>query len=249
MTAGPTNVLSLFSGIGGLELGLERAGMTVVGQVENNPFCRQVLTKHWPEVPKHDDIRTAVDWWHSVDRPAVHIVAGGFPCQTVANPGLRLAQADERWLWPDMARVVRAVRPRVVIVENVAGLLSLGMDEVLGELAADGFDAEWTVLSACTVGAPHPRERVFIVAHAQGQPWRPATRGPAPEGAPPAGTGRPGISLPEPRNSGWWDAEPRVGRVADGLPGGLDRRVALGNAVVPQVAEHVGRVVMAAGPP
>jgi DNA (cytosine-5)-methyltransferase 1 len=240
------NVLSLFSGIGGLELGLERAGMTVVGQVEIDPFCRQVLAKHWPEVPRHDDVVTAVDWWQSSRRPAVHVVAGGFPCQTVANPGLRLAQADERWLWPDMARVVRALRPRIVIVENVAGLLSLGMDEVLGDLAALGFDAEWSVLSACSVGAPHPRERVFIVAHAPGEPWRPAACGSARAGAPTEGTGSAGLGLTEPRDSGWWNSEPRLDRVADGVSARLDRRAALGNAVVPQVAEHVGRLVMAA---
>ena len=88
------NVLSLFSGIGGLELGLERAGMTVVGQVEINPFCRRVLEKHWPEVPRHDDVRTAVEWWLGRARPAVDVVCGGFPCQPVSLAGRGLAYAE-----------------------------------------------------------------------------------------------------------------------------------------------------------
>lgn len=113
------NVLSLFSGIGGLELGLERAGMTVVGQVEIDPFCRRVLAKHWPEVPRHDDVRTAVAWWLDRARPAVDVVAGGFPCQPFSNAGHKRGIADERWGWPWMADVVRAVRPRFVVMENV----------------------------------------------------------------------------------------------------------------------------------
>lgn len=237
------NVLSLFSGIGGLELGLERAGMTVVGQVEIDPWCRKVLAKHWPEVPRHDDVRTCVDWWRSEPRPAVHVVAGGFPCQPASSAGLCLAQDDERWLWPDMARVVRELRPRYVVVENVVGLLDRGFDEVLGDLAGLGFDAEWGVLSACAVGAPHPRERVFVVAHPASEPGRPAARGPARAVRTATAPGRPRLAVTEPRDSGWWDTEPRMGRVADGLPGGLDRRVALGNAVVPQVAEYVGRLI------
>ena len=89
------NVLSLFSGIGGLELGLERAGMTVVGQVEIDPFCRQVLAKHWPEVPRHDDVRNAVQWWQSAPRPFVDLIAGGFFCQLFSQAGLKFAQDDE----------------------------------------------------------------------------------------------------------------------------------------------------------
>lgn len=238
------NVLSLFSGIGGLELGLERAGMTVVGQVEIDPWCRKVLAKHWPEVPRHDDVRTCVDWWRSEPRPAVHVVAGGFPCQPASSAGLRLAQDDERWLWPAMARVVRELRPEYVVLENVVGLLDRGFDEVLGSLASLGFDAEWGVLSACAVGAPHPRERVFVVAYPSGEPRRPAATGSADPGRSAAGTWSARLDVAEPRDSGWWHAEPRVGRVADGLPGGLDRRVAVGNAVVPQVAEYVGRLIV-----
>lgn len=237
-------MLSLFAGIGGLDLGLERAGMTTVGQVEIDPFCRKVLAKHWPEVPRHDDVRTCVDWWLGTARPRVDVVAGGFPCQPVSSAGLCLAQNDDRWLWPDMARVVRHLRPRYVVVENVVGLLDRGLDEVLGELAGLGFDAEWGVLSACAVGAPHPRERVFVVAHSAGEPRRPAARRSARAVRAAATSRRTRLAVAQPRHSGWWDTEPRLGRVADGLSAGLDRRVALGNAVVPQVAEYVGRLVI-----
>lgn len=124
------NVLSLFAGIGGLDLGLERAGMTVVGQVEIDPYRRAVLAKHWPEVPRHDDVETAIAWWRSARRPRVDVVAGGFPCQPVSQAGPRRAQMDERWLWPAMASVVADLRPEWVVWENVPGLLTGGLDIV-----------------------------------------------------------------------------------------------------------------------
>jgi len=161
------NVFSAFSGLGGLELGLERAGMTVVGQVEINEYCRRVLAKHWPEVPRHDDVRTCVDWWRSEPRPPVHVVAGGFPCQPVSVAGKGRAQADDRWVWPAMWAVIRDLRPDVAIMENVPGLLGRGIGDVLGDLAAGGYDAEWDCVPAAAVGAPHLRDRVFVVAHAQ----------------------------------------------------------------------------------
>jgi DNA (cytosine-5)-methyltransferase 1 len=117
------NVLSLFSGIGGLELGLERAGMTTVGQVELDPYCNEVLATHWPEVPRHDDVRTAPEWWLSEPRPRVDVVASGFPCQPFSQAGLQRGVADERWGWPWTADVIRAVRPTYVVVENVSALM------------------------------------------------------------------------------------------------------------------------------
>jgi len=155
------NVLSLFSGIGGLDLGLQRAGMTIAGQVEIDPWCRRVLAKHWPEVPRHDDVRTAAGWWGG--RAAPDLVAGGFPCQPVSVAGRGLAQVDERWLWPAFADIVRQLRPRFVFVENVPGLLGRGMGDVLGDLASLGYDAEWDCLSAADFGAPHLRKRIWIV--------------------------------------------------------------------------------------
>lgn len=232
------NVLSLFSGIGGLELGLERAGMTVVGQVEIDEYCRRVLAKHWPDVPRHDDVRTAVDWWTSEQRPRVDVVCGGFPCQPVSEVGQQAAQDDVRWLWPALADVVRAVRPRYALVENVPGLLDRGMGDVLADLASFGYDAEWSIVSACAVGAPHSRERLFIVAYPAGE--RLERRGDtAHEG--PALLASEGL---RDSDRGSWPAESRPDGVAYGLPSRVDRLRAVGNAVVPQVSEYVGRLIV-----
>lgn len=229
------NVLSLFSGIGGLELGLERAGMTVVGQVEIDPYCRRVLAKHWPEVPRHDDVRTAVEWWRSQPRPDVDLICGGPPCQPVSHAGRRLAEHDDRWMWPAMREVLRLVRPRYAFIENVAGLLTAGLTGILADLADLGFDADWSLVPACAVGAPHMRHRLFVLAHThrtglerrRRHDERPRERA-AWQGVSPAL---------------WLQPPADVRPVADGLP----RRLAihaLGNAVVPQVAEHVGRLIV-----
>jgi DNA (cytosine-5)-methyltransferase 1 len=234
--------LSLFSGIGGLDLGLDRAGWWCVGQVERDPFCRTVLEKHWPEVPRHDDVETCIEWWRSGDRPAVRLVAGGPPCQPVSDAGLKLAQDDDRWLWPEMAAVVAALRPVWVVVENVPGLRARGLAVVLRDLDRLGYRARAGVASACAVGAPHARERLFTIAHAAGEGCR--------AGRTEAGrAGAPGVELqnrPEPAGGDWWADEPGVDRMAYGLPNRVDRVRALGNAVVPQVAEHIGRLILAA---
>ncbi|MEU3476426.1 DNA (cytosine-5-)-methyltransferase [Rhodococcus sp. NPDC006774] len=226
------NVLSLFSGIGGLELGLERAGMTVVGQVEINPYATQVLERHWPNVPRHDDVRTTIDWWRSEPRPPLHVVAGGFPCQDVSDAGPRIGITGARSaLWNPMCDIVNALRPNYVIVENTPGLLARGMGRVLGDLADIGYDAEWQVLSAGSFGAPHLRKRVFIVAYPQGVRERQLRW----SGSTPESTTYWGVRGQE--------SEPPVARVADGVPHRVDRLTALGNAVVPQVAEHIGRMI------
>jgi DNA (cytosine-5)-methyltransferase 1 len=225
------NYLSLFSGIGGLDLGLDRAGMTCVGQVEKDGFCQRVLAKHWREVPKHDDVHTAVDWWTAADRPDVHLVAGGYPCQPDSNAGFRRAHHDERWLWPEMARVVHAVRPRYVIGENVLGHRTRGLRFVIRDLERIGYCPHPGIVRACEMGAPHPRARVFTLAHPDSEgcgPW-----------------GRLGSSRPPALGTGWWAAEPGVARMDDRIPDRVDRRRALGNAVSPQVAEHVGRLILA----
>src|SRR5206468_1849222 len=148
-------------------------------------YCRQVLARHWPEVPRHDDVRTAVDWWRREPRPGVDVVCGGFPCQPFSSAGLRKGIADERWGWPWMRDVVAAVRPRYVITENVADLLrdTEAVSILLGDLAGLGFDVRWDVVSACSLGAPHPRSRVFFLAYPAGHdepgqsPLPEATRG------------------------------------------------------------------------
>ncbi len=152
---------SLFAGIGGFDLGLERAGWTCRWQVELAPFCRRVLAKHWPTVARSGDIRS----FPLADTERVDLICGGFPCQPVSVAGQRRRQADERWLWPEFGRVICALRPRLVLVENVPGLLHGGVGDVLGDLAASGYDAEWDCLPASALGAPHQRDRVWLVAY------------------------------------------------------------------------------------
>ena len=245
------NVLSLFSGIGGIELGLERAGMTTVGQVEIDPFCRQVLARHWPNVPRHDDVRTAVQWWESEPRPHVHVIAGGFPCQDVSNAGGKAGiDGVKSSLWAAMADTIRDIRPRYVIVENVAALLIRGIGRVLSDLHTLGFDAEWSVVSACSLGAPHTRERLFLLAHAnderQQAGWPHGIRDDQALAVWREWDSEHLYAATESRCSegeSHWSTEPEVDRMADGLSDELDRRrlFALGNAVVPAVAEHIGR--------
>jgi len=162
MSTKPLSFGSLFTGIGGFDLGLERAGMICKWQVEIDDYCRRVLAKHWPDILRYRDIREVnFDEIEKVD-----VLCGGFPCQPVSLAGKGLAQDDPRWLWPEFAGAIRALRPRYVAMENVPGLLVRGMGDVLGDLAALGYAAEWQVLSAAAFGAPHLRERVFVIAHA-----------------------------------------------------------------------------------
>ena len=219
---------SLFAGIGGFDLGLERAGMRCVWQVEIDEYCRRVLTKHWPSVRRWDDVRTfptAGDW-------RCDLICGGFPCQPVSQNGKKQAQKDARWLWPDFHRIICTLRPRFALLENVPGLLDRGIDDVLGDLAAIGYDSEWDCLPAAIVGAEHLRDRVWIIAYATGE---------GPQGEKPAGRiwGR-GLLAQRDR----WSSSPRLRGNPDGVPHWVDRIRALGNAVVPQVAELIGRQIM-----
>lgn len=261
---------SVFAGIGGLDLGLERAGMRCRWQIEIDPFCQRVLAKHWPEVPRHGDVTQV----KATDLEAVDLVCGGFPCQDLSAAGNREGiRGDRSGLFFDLMRLVRALRPRLVLLENVAALLAAGrgMGDVLGALAESGYDAEWDCLPALAVGAPHRRDRVFLVAHADERrrsgpsvPLRSGGSVPvrAREVADPDGARR-GAGAPAPggalvRAGGLlelerfrgsvgrrqWASEPAVGRMADGVPARVDRLRALGNAVVPQVAEWIGRRIL-----
>lgn len=161
------NVLDLFSGIGGFSLGLERAGMRTVAFCEVDPFCRRVLAKHWPGVPCYDDVRTLTADRLQSDGIAIDAIAGGFPCQDISGAGRKAGIDGERsGLWVEFARLIGELRPSIVIVENVADLLIRGIDRVLGDLAALRYDAEWHCIPACAVGAPHERDRVWIIAYA-----------------------------------------------------------------------------------
>ncbi len=235
---------SLFSGIGGLDLGLERSGMRVIWQSEIDPYACRVLAKHWPDVPNLGDI-TTIDW--STVEP-VDLIAGGFPCQDISPAGKRAGITGGRsQLWGEFVRALGEIRPRYALVENSSDLAVRGLDVVLGDLCDLGFDAEWSTLSACAVGAPHRRRRLFVVAyrpscHEPGQvshhpfahrglpDWRREPRG-----------GR-GAASGQQR----WLPEPDVDRVAHGVPSRVvsPRLAALGNAVVPQVAEFIGRQIV-----
>jgi len=250
---------SLFSGIGGLELGLERAGMQVKWQVEIDPYCRRVLEKHWPGVPKFEDVRNV----GAAQLESVDLICGGFPCQDISNAGKQVGIDGERsGLWSEFARIVRALRPRYVLVENVAALLGRGLERVLGDLAACGYDAEWDCLPAAAFSAPHRRDRLFLVAYAnRGRELQPQGR----EQDQRRLVSNSGADVPDaqqlgaqvqapwifaaeqmPECASWWATEPDVGRVADGVPSRVDRLRCLGNAVVPQVAEYIGRAIQAA---
>ena len=304
----------LFAGIGGFSLGLERAGMKCAWQVEIDPYARAVLSKHWPDVPKHDDVRTfppAHTHTHTQDF-SVDLICGGFPCQDISVAGKGAGLAGERsGLWNDFARIIRSVRPRWVVIENVPALTARGLGTVLGDLAEIGFDAEWHCIPASAVGAPHRRERVWIVSHANscrslesinakerrqgvekaqsardcrlhmadsksvsgrarlrkddtqqngnqsgngsgnvshacGNGWQGCWQ----DGHVARSSGlRSGAWSDEEQDipaaaAGWWESEPDVGRVAHGVPSRVDRLRCLGNAVVPQVVELIGRAIM-----
>lgn len=324
------NVGSLFAGIGGFDLGFERAGMRVSWQVEQDPFCRAVLARHFPEAVRFEDVREV----GAQNLCPVDLLCGGFPCQDLSPAGRGAGLDGARsGLWSEFARIVRELRPRYVVVENVPALLTgkgkrwdrAPVGRVLGDLAEAGYDAEWARLSAREFGAPHLRRRVWIVAypardaeagaasqsrperkragsrgersraaqlaHAEGDPERaglraggasrqrrrrPADRGGARGAVADAERGgrqgrqdQPGRDDPEraasfrrqgaadfargsaPGRSGrrlpaseGWSVEPDVGRVADGVPARVDRLAALGNALLPQIAEWIGERII-----
>jgi DNA (cytosine-5)-methyltransferase 1 len=236
----PLTFGSLFAGIGGFDLGFERAGMVCKWQVEIDPYCQRVLAKHWPNVRRHDDVRT----WPQSDTERVDVICGGFPCQDISNAGKRAGiDGDRSGLWFDYARIVRHLRPRIVVVENVSALLIRGIDRVLGDLAACGYDAEWECVPASILGAPHRRDRVFVVAYDASVDDSRRNQG---NGTAEAGRnedrGLVFSEVPERR----WDTEPDLDRVVGRFPRGVDRLRCLGNCVVPRVAEWVGGRIVGA---
>lgn len=236
-------VLSLFSGIGGMDLGLERAGMKTVAFCEIDPFCQKVLRKHWPDVPIHSDIREL----KGEHVGPVDVICGGFPCQDISVAGKGAGIDGERsGLWREYARLVGELRPRFVIVENVAALLGRGIGRVLGDLASIGYDAEWRCISAKDIGAPHSRERVWVVAY----PMRQGLQGHQ--------QAQEGVRLTKGEAStilrdrdvyarAWEPLPTNDSGMVDGLPRGVDRIKSIGNAVVPQVVELIGKAIMAGG--
>jgi DNA (cytosine-5)-methyltransferase 1 len=225
---------SLFAGIGGFDLGFERAGFEIKWQVEIDPFCRKVLEKHWPHVRRYEDVRTVGDELERVD-----VICGGFPCQDISLAGKRVGIDGERsGLWRDFSRLVRAVRPRYVVVENVPALLGRGLGRVLRDLAESGYDAEWDCIPARAFGADHFRDRAWVVSYARriGQHGIQPERELGSRGA--VVFGGVGVARGARRSPTGFTA-PRVGRAGDGIPDRVDRLRGLGNAIVPQIAEWI----------
>jgi DNA (cytosine-5)-methyltransferase 1 len=233
---GAVRIGSLFSGIGGLELGLERAGLgPVAWQVEIDPFCRGVLATHWPSAGRHEDVRRV----GAANLSRVDLICGGFPCQDVSAAGLGAGIEGARsGLWREFARIVGEIRPRLVVVENVASGKRRWLPTVRRDLHVLGYRSVAVEVSAFDVGAPHKRSRVFVVAHAdrEGQPREARGR----EG----GLSRTQWVWTRDGGGARWTALPPVCGVAHGVPRRLDRLRALGNAVVPQCAEAVGRWIV-----
>jgi len=337
---------SLFAGIGGIELGLERTGgFETLWQVENNPYAIRVLEKHWPDVRRWDDVRSFPPCYCKECEPlwTVDLICGGFPCQPFSSAGKREGKADARNLWPSTFRVLRIIRPKWVLLENVAALRNPTREkeipiepsylgEILGDLASIGYCVRWDCIPAAALGAPHRRDRIFIVAYShrdgrcgicgdQGyrpdkrEEWgdvdgadtkisdavrrggKPRTERSGREEGPNISGGREGSNLadserdgrkqsaeticegesiptgggkelpdstrkrsqkckakisegsgsddgPESPSNNWWAVEPDVGRVAHGVPSRVDRLRCLGEAVVSQVAEFIGREIL-----
>jgi len=296
--------LSLFAGIGGFDLGLERAGMKCVGQVEINKFCQKVLEKHWPDVKRIGDIHDV----RGDEFGAADLVCGGVPCQPASCAGQRKGTGDDRWLWPEAFRIVRAVKPDWCLFENVRGLLTLEdgvvFENLLLELEGIGYETLPLIIPACAVGAQHRRDRVWIIAHAASERSRKeredcqrcsertsssnttchatnANSGGSAVGVKlqksndiidgreyAADTGNQGLqgserpgahdtggevahgSIAE-RNHAWdepWiEAATRLCRMDDGVSRRIhrtERLKALGNAVVPQIVEIIGRSIL-----
>ena len=159
--------LSLFSGIGGLDLAAEMAGIVTVGQCEWADYQTKVLEKHWPDVPRWRDIRTLTkeSFYERTGLRTVDIISGGFHCQPFSVAGKRRSKEDDRFLWPEMLRVVKELRPTWVLGENVPGIVDLALDQVLSDLESIGYTAQAFIVPACGVDAPHKRERVAILAY------------------------------------------------------------------------------------
>ena len=294
--------VDLFSGIGGFARGLEATGhFRTTCFVEQDPYCQAVLKHHWPDVPILDDIKNAKAFDFPDTRP--DLVCGGFPCQPFSQAGRQLAQDDPRHLWPEMLRVIRELRPTWVVGENVVGLIKLGLDEVLTDLEGEGYATRTFNIPACATGAPHLRQRVWVVAHADSEsepdgnagqrqlgfgfggqdvanPNRSGQceqRGSEPVQEEQSASectgedvadaqrkreGRRGVSGPgqdksedgkgsssQPRGHGeagpedHWRSEPAVGRLVNGLPNRVSQLRALGNSIVPQIAQEIGQAI------
>jgi len=224
--------IDLFSGIGGFALAANAAGFRTSVFCEQDDYCAKVLRRHWPNVPIIPDVKEFDGTrWKGAD-----LLTGGFPCQPFSNAGLKLGKEDnDRYLWPEMFRVIKEARPRFVLAENVTPLIRLAIDEVLSDLGSEGYTTGTVVLPACALNAPHRRPRCWILAHSNSERGCGGKRERkyAADAREPSGS-------PELRQ---WDTEPAVGRVAHGIPHRTHRLKALGNSIVPQVAYEILKLI------
>lgn len=254
---------SLFAGIGGFDLGFERAGFETVWQVEIDEFCRRVLEQHFPKATRYADINDCcgcpIRISHTDNRcvecgranflPWVDVITGGFPCQDISFCGQGAGIEGQRsGLWREMHRIICEVRPHYVVVENVAALLKRGIGRVLGDLAASGYDAEWDCFPASAFGFYHERDRVVIVAHSaerNGQPhdlleagpeWRSSFQSRRLHSM--------AVATRAKRENTRLEHEPGLARMVLRVPNQVQRLEALGNTIVPQIAEWIGKRIM-----
>jgi len=230
----PLRTISMFSGIGAIDLGLDRTGgFQTVAFCEFAPRACAVLAKHWPDVPNLGDVRTA-------QFPLADMIAAGFPCQDISNAGKRAGIAGERsGLWSEVVRAIRMAQPQFILLENVAALLDRGLEQVLSDLAALGYDAVWHCIPASYVGAPHNRDRIWIVAASHafgGERWaEPYCRAIG-------RMGRQQQSVPWDRD--WQSALREFRGMDDGTAYRVDRIDTLRNAVVPQIVAGIGSAIL-----
>jgi len=239
--------LSLFSGIGGLDLAAEWAGIETVGQCEWADYPAKVLEKHWPDVPKWRDIKTVTkeSYYEYTGLRTVDIISGGFPCQPFSVAGKQKGKGDDRYLWPEMLRVVRELAPRWVLGENVPGILRIAGRTVCEDLEREGYAVAIFDFEAAAVGAPHRRERIFFVGEYVADPKSIGLQRHGAVGEPITKTRHENWEFARMCNIAgeWWSTEPDVGRVAYGVPARVDRLKCLGNAVVPQQAYPIFKAI------
>jgi len=242
--------LDLFSGIGGFALAAKWNGYRTVGFCDNEPYAQAVLKKHWPEVPCHKDIREVRGELYA----GVTLLTGGFPCQPFSDVGRKRGQADDRYLWPEMFRVICEARPNWVLGENVAGIKNMALDQAMHDLEGEDYEVQSFVIPACAVNAPHRRDRVWICAMdvAESKSLRVGGRSGQ------SGERWEGLVQKEQEGrevgcktkgcrsgTGEWseELESSIPRVLDGVSNRMDRCHALGNAIVPQVAAEIIRCI------
>jgi len=302
--------LDLFSGIGGFSIGLERAGFETVAFCEIDKYCRLVLKKHWKDIKIYPDVREITRQQYEQDGCELpEVITGGFPCQPFSVAGRQKGTGDNRYLWPQMFRVIKEFKPRWIIAENVRGIINIqhGMvfERVHTDLESQGYETQTFIIPAAGVGAPHRRDRVWIVANSRrtirgeqssrnkegiGSGTSQETKRSADSDSVTRSSEREKIMADsnvnrekwnqsenrkgsrleqsskavanskrvyvqgqqdrprqeQSRRSGWWDIEPDVGRVADGVQGRIYRLKGLGNSIIPQIAEEIGRAILKA---